>query len=32
LSVKAGLTTFVVYDSRLRSAAAEAGIDVESPA
>lgn len=32
LSVRAGLTTFVVYDSRLRSAAAEAGIDVESPA
>ena len=32
LSARADLTTFVVYDSRLRLAAAEADIDVESPA
>ncbi|MGO9558986.1 MAG: type II toxin-antitoxin system VapC family toxin [Acidimicrobiales bacterium] len=32
LSVKAHLTAFVVYDNRLRSAALQAGIGVESPA
>lgn len=31
LSVKAGLTAFVSYDGRLCSAAAEAGIRVDSP-
>jgi predicted nucleic acid-binding protein len=32
LSVKTGLTAFVAYDARLTAAAADAGLDVASPA